>query len=144
MAGSMRNFIILTCLVIFTGCSQQTEPQEIIAGWTSVPYSKPLDPEREIRELELRELIFRNEIADPIRDEIVYLSFGYADDENWIEPPNGFIERFGDLEVVVRSVADANLLYGGFTSKTDDRIGHIYYVQILEWIDENTVKLNHA
>lgn len=141
----MRNCVLVLFVLALLGCSQSTPPQEIIEGWTSVPYAIPTDTAREKRELELRELIFRREIAEPIRDEIVFISFGYAHDENWIEPSDGFIDRLNDITAVtIRSVADANLVYGGFTSKTDGRIGHIYYVQIVEWIDDNTVKLIHA
>ena len=141
----MCNRLLILLALSFTGCYQTTPPQEIIDGWTSVPYVASSGIDREKLELELREMIFRREVAKPIRDEIVYISFGYADDENWIEPSDGFIDRLNDLTAVkIRSVSDANLVYGGFTSKSDGRIGHIYYVQIIEWIDDNTVKLNHA
>ena len=141
----MRNRVFFLCVLVLTGCSKTSPPQEIIEGWTSVPYPAATDLEREKCEFELREMIFRHEIEKPIRNEIVFISFGYADDENWIEPAGGFLEQLDDLkDVTIRSVADANLVFGGFTSKSDGRIGHIYYVQIVEWIDDNTVKLNHA
>lgn len=140
----LRYFVILAILAFAASCSRTEPPTEIEIGWKSVPYVPNADAYQEERELELREFIFRNEIAGPIRDEIVYISFGYAVDSNWIEPPDGFINRFSDLPVVVRSVSDANLFNGGLTSKTDDRVGHIYYVQIVEWLDDNTVKTDHA
>jgi hypothetical protein len=94
--------------------------------------------------LKLREFIFRNEIAGHSREAIAYISFGYAEDKNWIEPPDGFVDRFSDLPVVVRPVSDANLFLGGLTSKTDGRVGCIYLVQIVEWLDDNTVRVNHG
>lgn len=142
--NTLRYCAIFTILAFGISCSHSEPPVEIINGWKSIPYIANADVDEEKRELELREIIFRNEIASPVRDEIVYISFGYGDDENWIEPPDGFIDSFTDLPVIVRSVSDANLFIGGLTSKTDGRVGHIYYVQIVEWLDENTVKLNHA
>ena len=135
---------ILAMAIFATSCSQSSANREIKAGWKSVPHVVNADPEREDRELELREFIFRREIAQPIRDEIVFISFGYADDGNWIEPPYDYCDRFSDLRVQILPVSDAKLLERGLTSKTLGRVGHIYYVQILQWLDDHTVQVNHA
>jgi len=135
---------VLAAVVFAPSCSQSSSNREIKAGWKSVPHVVNPDVEREDRELELREFIFRREIARPVRDEIVFLSFGYADDGNWIEPPYGYCDRFSDLRVQIMPVSDAKLLDRGLTSKTLGRVGHIYYVQILQWLDDHTVEVNHA
>ena len=135
---------ILAATLCAASCSHSDAQREISPGWKSVPHVANTDPDREQLELELREFIFRREIASPIRNEIVFLSFGYADDGNWIEPPYEYIDRFSDLPVMVGSVSDANLFSGGLTSKAFGRAGHIYYVQIVEWLDDSTVKVNHS
>lgn len=140
----IRSYTFFAALAVSVLCSCSKPPIEIDPNWKSVPYIPSPNADQERRELDLREFIFRQEIANPIRDEIVYLSFGYDSNQDWIEPPQGFIERLADIPVIVRSVADANLFIGGMTSKTDNRVGHIYYVQILEWQSENSVKVNHA
>ena len=135
---------ILAATFCAASCSHSDAQREIYPGWKSIPHVANADPDREQLELELREFIFRHEIAEPIRSEIVFLSFGYADDGNWIEPPYGYTDRFSDLPVMVGSVSDANLFSGGLTSKRFGRTGHIYYVQIVEWLDDATVTVNHA
>jgi hypothetical protein len=135
---------ILAATAFAASCSQPSTQREIKVGWKSVPHVVNSDAEREDRELELREFIFRREIAKPVRDEIVFLSFGYAGDRNWIEPPHGYCDRFSDLRVQVMPVSDAKLLERGLTSKTLGRVGHIYYMQIVQWLDEHTVQVNHA
>src|SRR5436190_12377604 len=65
---------VLAAVVFAASCSQSRANREIKAGWKSVPHVVNPDVEREDRELELREFIFRREIARPVRDEIVFVS----------------------------------------------------------------------
>ncbi|MCA9175138.1 MAG: hypothetical protein KDB14_11700 [Planctomycetales bacterium] len=142
----MQRHILITalCTLAFSACVRSEPEREIDPGWCVVPYKALEDPLREKKELDLREYIFRQEIAKPIRDEVVFLSFGHGVDGNWIGLPDGYADRFADLPVSVRPASDVKLLIGGLKSKTDGRIGHIYYVEILEWLDDNTVKVNHG
>ena len=41
-------------------------------------------------------------------------------------------------------MSDAKLLMGGLKSKTDDAVGHIYYVQIVKWLDDSSVEVNDS
>jgi len=124
-------------------------PREAAEIRKVVPHSPREDAAMEELELELRKFIFQDELAIPNpvrekRDEIVYLSFGWNEVGDWIEPPEGFVERFSDLSIIVRPVSDAKLIMGPQISKTDGRVGCIHYVQIVEWLDENRVRVNRG
>ncbi len=142
-------FVLLILMGLSVCCSQTERPREVVEIRRVVPHTPHQDPAMEELELGLREFIFRNElaIADPKREkreEIVFMSFGWDDDGDWIEPPEDFVEGFSSLSMIVRPVSDAKLIMGPQISKTDGRVGRIYYVQIVEWLDDNTVRLNHG
>ena len=67
-----------------------------------------------------------------------------AENDNWINPPQDFLDRLSALPVDIRPVSDAKLLMGGLKSKTADAVGRIYYVQIVKWLDDSSVEVNHS
>jgi hypothetical protein len=67
---SFRWFIVLAVIACAISCSQDERQPEIVKGWRSVPHVPNPNTEREERELELREFIFRNEIANHSREDI--------------------------------------------------------------------------
>ncbi len=74
--------------------------------------SSVIDDERERRRL-LYEKHFGLHISN-VRDEIIFLACGQADDGSWIEPPDDLLARYADHpELTVRPIRDAK--YGRYT-----------------------------
>ena len=97
----------------------------------NIAHSQRESSELESLELALREHIFRENVSQRQSDEIVFLSFGLAQDSNWEQAPDRFLSRCDGVPVNLRCVSDANLHTGGLTSKTDKRAGVIYFVKIV-------------
>ena len=133
-------------------CSQGCRENDL-PDWSVVAYQAPDDPTRVSAEIELRELIIRKLLSQPHPDEdICFIAFGYADNEDWIDPPPTFLKRLADLPLDIRPVSQARLPRTGERKNAAQARGveemntgedaSIYYVHLRRWIDESSVELD--
>ena len=103
-------------------------------------------------EADVREVVFRELLADSLDAHFErFLAFGWDDREPSlpIDPPEGYIDRLKDLGVKIRPGSLARLPKPGEKGADGlDRLvedpatgvtGGIFSVEILGWIDDNTV-----
>ena len=84
--------VCLCLCVAAASCSRKEPPwvgKEIEPGWTYVDYERPKDVDQEQLELDLREMIFLDEVRQ-VRDEVVFISFGYGRERQLDQSTAGF------------------------------------------------------
>jgi hypothetical protein len=147
--------LVLVGLAFGCGCDRipdSSESGDGVSGGSESALAAP-DLSRTAADLSVREHVFRAMLAQSAGPgDVCFLSFGWDENRNWLDPPGGFVERLSDLELVIRPASRAGIRVPSVPDSARGPVaigdtvsgmrGAVYWVSVVSWIDDGHVRVS--